>query len=87
MRTTKILIVDDHPVVIEGIKSALHLYSEFEVVGEAYDGCEAVECVKRLGGNGMNGFGKKPSNLTKRGFNPFAHDLFLAFVEIRGGSL
>jgi DNA-binding NarL/FixJ family response regulator len=48
MKTTKILIVDDHPIVIEGIKNALHLYPEFEVVGEAHDGREAVECVKRL---------------------------------------
>jgi DNA-binding NarL/FixJ family response regulator len=40
--------VDDHPIVIEGIKNALHLYPEFEVVGEAHDGREAVECVKRL---------------------------------------
>jgi DNA-binding NarL/FixJ family response regulator len=49
MKTTKILIVDDHSIVIEGIKSALHQYPEFEVVGEAHDGREAVECVKTLG--------------------------------------
>ena len=46
MNKTKIFIVDDHKVVIEGIKSALQEYPEFEVVGEASDGLEAVEFVK-----------------------------------------
>jgi len=49
MDKTKILIVDDHHVVIEGIKSALKDHPEFEVVGEAVDGLEAVELVKSLG--------------------------------------
>ncbi len=48
MSKTKILIVDDHRVVIEGIKRALQNYPEFEVVGEAADGLEAVESVKSL---------------------------------------
>ena len=43
MPKTKILVVDDHLVVIEGIKSAVLDYSEFEVVGEATNGREAVE--------------------------------------------
>ncbi len=46
MSKTKRFIVDDHRVVIEGIKSALQEYPEFEVVGEAIDGLEAVEFVK-----------------------------------------
>ena len=46
MSKTKIFIVDDHRVVIEGIKSALQEHPEFEVVGEAIDGLEAVEFVK-----------------------------------------
>jgi DNA-binding NarL/FixJ family response regulator len=46
MEKTKILLVDDHRVVIEGIKSALQEYPEFKVVGEAVDGLEAVEFVK-----------------------------------------
>jgi len=49
MSKTKILIVDDHRVVIEGIKSSLQKHPEFEVVGEAIDGLEAVEFVKSLG--------------------------------------
>ena len=38
-----ILLVDDHRVVIEGIKSALREHPEFEVVGEVTDGLEAVK--------------------------------------------
>jgi DNA-binding NarL/FixJ family response regulator len=48
MPKTKILIVDDHRVVIEGIKSALQKHPGFEVVGEAVDGLEAVESAKSL---------------------------------------
>ncbi len=48
MSKTKILIVDDHRVVIEGIKSALQDYPEFEVVGEAVDGLQSVELAKSL---------------------------------------
>jgi DNA-binding NarL/FixJ family response regulator len=45
---TRILIADDHNVVVEGIKSALEDHPEFEVVGTASDGMEAVEKVKSL---------------------------------------
>jgi DNA-binding NarL/FixJ family response regulator len=48
MDKTKILIVDDHRVVIEGIKSALQEHPEFEVVGEAGDGLQAVDSTKSL---------------------------------------
>jgi len=44
----KILLVDDHRVVIEGIKSALKEHQEFEVVGEVTDGLEAVELAKSI---------------------------------------
>lgn len=49
MDKAKILIVDDHRVVIEGIKSALQEHPEFEVVGEAVDGLQAVESARSLG--------------------------------------
>ena len=49
MEKTKILIVDDHRVVIEGIKSALQEHPEVEVVGDAVDGLQAIECVESLG--------------------------------------
>ncbi len=48
MSNTKILIVDDHRVVIEGIKSALQELTEFEVVGEAVDGLQGFELAKSL---------------------------------------
>ena len=48
MPKTKILIADDHRVVIEGIKSALQEHPEFKVAGEAVDGLEAVEFAKSL---------------------------------------
>ena len=49
MSKSKILIVDDHWVVIEGVKSALREYPEIEVVGEAVDGLQAIEFTKSLG--------------------------------------
>jgi len=49
MEKTKILIADDHRVVIEGIKSALQEHPEFEVVGDAADGLQAVESARSLG--------------------------------------
>jgi two-component system response regulator NreC len=45
---TKILIVDDHRVVIEGIKSALKDHPEFEVAGVATGGLQAVELTKSI---------------------------------------
>ena len=45
---SEILLVDDHRVVIEGIRSALESEAEFQVVGEALDGHQAVEMVKTL---------------------------------------
>ena len=48
MDKTKILIVDDHRVVIKGIKSAFADYPEFEVVGEAFNGRQAIKLVESL---------------------------------------
>ncbi len=48
MTKTKILIVDDHDVVIAGIKSGLAKLREFKVVGEAVDGRLAVEMAQSL---------------------------------------
>jgi DNA-binding NarL/FixJ family response regulator len=39
----RVLIVDDHPVVRQGIKSLLSSYEAFEVVGEADNGRVAIE--------------------------------------------
>ena len=44
----RVMLVDDHPVVTMGLKGMLEHSGEFEVVGEAYDGVEAVETAERL---------------------------------------
>ncbi len=43
-----ILIVDDHPLVRQGLKMLLTSKSKFEVIGEAATGAEALEKVSRL---------------------------------------
>jgi NarL family two-component system response regulator LiaR len=44
--TIKVLIVDDHQVVRQGLRTFLELHADFSVVGEAGDGMEALEMVK-----------------------------------------
>jgi len=44
----KLLIVDDHPVVRDGLTSMFAREPEFEVVGEAADGSEAVRLAVTL---------------------------------------
>ncbi len=48
MGAIKILIADDHPVVREGLCSMLSREFDFDVVGEAKDGVEAVNRIKEL---------------------------------------
>ena len=44
----KLLLVDDHPIVLDGIKSHLCAQPEFEVVGDAANGQEALRNKKIL---------------------------------------
>jgi len=44
----RVLIVDDHSVVREGLRAFLQLQDGLEVVGEAADGEEAIEATSRL---------------------------------------
>jgi DNA-binding NarL/FixJ family response regulator len=48
MTKIKIMIVDEQTLVREGIRALLNLVPDFEVVGEAANGKEAVENVGRL---------------------------------------
>lgn len=44
----RIVIADDHPVVRDGLSAVLETQPDFEVVGEAGDGREAVEQIEKL---------------------------------------
>ena len=46
--TLRLLVVDDHPVVRMGLVAMLSEHPDFEVVGEAADGAEAVALAARL---------------------------------------
>jgi DNA-binding NarL/FixJ family response regulator len=41
----EILLVDDHPLVLQGIKSIIAAQSELAVVGELRDGLELLNCL------------------------------------------
>ena len=43
----KVLIVDDHPLVRQGIKTLLGVYDDIEVIGEAENGREALEMCEK----------------------------------------
>ena len=47
-RKTRIILAEDYTIIREGLKSLLLSEPNFEVVGEAADGREAIECVLRL---------------------------------------
>jgi len=46
--TVRILLVDDHPIVRQGLKTLLEGRDGWEVIGEASDGAEAVEKARYL---------------------------------------
>ncbi len=48
MSKIRVMIVDDHALVREGITALLKFYEDVEVVGEASDGMEAIEKLTRL---------------------------------------
>ncbi len=48
MKKIKVLIVDDHTLVREGVRAMLALVSDIEVIGEAANGKEALTKVKQL---------------------------------------
>jgi DNA-binding NarL/FixJ family response regulator len=48
MRLVKVLIADDHRLLVEGTKQALERAGGFEVVGEASNGAQVLPLVRRL---------------------------------------
>lgn len=48
MQTIRVMVVDDHPIVRQGVRSLLSNYAEFEVVGEAENGLAALQQISAL---------------------------------------
>jgi DNA-binding NarL/FixJ family response regulator len=48
MKKTTVLLAEDHTIVREGFRKMLELENDFEIVGEAQDGRQAVDMVKKL---------------------------------------
>lgn len=48
MKTIKIMIVDDHNLIINGIKSLLSHINNFEIIGEANDGQQAIDLALQI---------------------------------------
>ena len=48
MSPTRVLIADDHPLIRSGLRALLARERDFEVVGEAADGYQALELVEQL---------------------------------------
>jgi DNA-binding NarL/FixJ family response regulator len=44
----RVLLVDDHAMIRQGLRCALEVYPNIEVVGEASDGDQAVQCVAEV---------------------------------------
>lgn len=44
----RVLIADAHPIVLEGLRNVLSQYASLEVVGEAFDGVDAIEKIVQL---------------------------------------
>lgn len=47
-RSIRLLVCDDHPIVRSGLRSVLRSQPDFDVVGEASDGVQAVALANRL---------------------------------------
>src|SRR5215210_6947343 len=47
----RILLVDDHKILRDGLRSLLQTHADFEIIGEAQDGRAAVEMAERLSPN------------------------------------
>ena len=50
MTPLRLVVVDDHPVVRDGLRGMLGTQPDFEIVGEAASGTEALTVVRRRAG-------------------------------------
>jgi len=48
MSKTRVLLVDDHTIVTQGVRSLLETQEDIEVIGEATDGKQAIEKAKQM---------------------------------------
>ena len=48
MNKIKVLVVDDHAIMRDGIRALLSLHDDIEIVGEASEGNEAIEKAQKL---------------------------------------
>jgi DNA-binding NarL/FixJ family response regulator len=48
VKRIRLVIADDHPVVLDGLRGMLKSHSDFEIVGEASNGADAVRLTKEL---------------------------------------
>ncbi len=48
MSKLRVLLVDDHPIVRNGLKVLVHAEADMDVVGEAFDGETAVVWSREL---------------------------------------
>lgn len=46
MEKIRVALVDDHPVVLDGIRILLQSAEDIEIIGEAVTGCEALQLVE-----------------------------------------
>jgi two-component system nitrate/nitrite response regulator NarL len=47
----RILLVDDHPIVLSGLRNSLSSHPQFKIVGEASDGAEAIHKARETNPN------------------------------------
>jgi DNA-binding NarL/FixJ family response regulator len=48
MKSIRVMVVDDHPIVRQGVRSLLSNYADFQVVGEADNGASALERIAAI---------------------------------------